>query len=1346
MERFILTGSRLLAVLFLGMGITPSLAEDIDLFTGVSPNLDPPTVLLVWHSTANSSASISPDQPCVYNDPSDTKHPFHGKAPSLGNNTVGGMEQCAMVNTMLSLKKQAALLGNVKVGLMMFNETGFKNFDNGTVDDPSTPENEKIGNGNGNCGFLVSPPALMDVAGINAFVDRMVRLSNNNLANQSRVGDTVAEAWSMLNGLSYSCSGQSYAALAEVATQCRNAVMVYIGNATKENSSVADGNTDVEALLTTELGRFGYTSSSDEYQYFSKPMAVTALNNSGSANNKFWGDEWAQLMRHVNPDDRGESQQSVRNVSTYSIAVYDPALKDKLEGQINFFANMANKGGGKSFLVDSQNHASLQDVLLQVLNEVQAVNSVFASATLPVSANTQGTFLNQVYIAMFRPDGQAAPRWYGNVKQYQLGFDAGGNIVLTDSTFDPANEAVESVTNPITGTVISNAESFWTTNNPSPAVTGWPEGGANGTPDGFWRNSPSGDGFGKDLPDGDLVEKGGAAQMVRVDNLTATYADAASNNSRKLYTCNDIGACSSNLVSFNTDNASLNTARFGVSTASSLSSVRMVSGRTLSGSISNCANGNPKVCTVNHGGTVEVKQGDRVDGVGAGVNDGCSARTPCPVTEVISPTQFKYEYSGGRPVDASGVNFQVGSNLIQATISGHGLQAGDTSVVSACSNTADVDGSVFGANDTGGLPASGSREITVSSADSGGFTFTLNPSVYASSGANIACTITTGVNAQTLIKWVRGEDNAGNEVDAGPCDGTPCTTQITIRPSVHGDVLHSRPAVINYGGDVGTVVFYGANDGVFRAINGNQERSIGGVRPGGELWGFVAPEFFGKLKRQYQNTPLVDLANNNFAGAEPRDYFFDGTTNILQDDRPDDKSSTAGKRVIFMSARRGGPLLYALDVTVPTDPPKFLWKKSGGPGGDIPELGQTWSQPRVALVKGYADAKGAKPVVILGAGYDPKDDQDPAPAAADFTQGRGVMVLDAMTGDVIWAAMANCTGISANCVSSTTPEADGDKRLSHPLTHPIAADVTLFDNDFDGFIDRIYAADTGGNIWRVDLQPGGNASPSNWTMTKFASIAGPGNDARKFLFPPDVVPTENFDIVVGVTGDREKPLFDSTSDENNQSSRAYHVDNRFYVFIDKNGGDSVPAGNAVITEGNLVNHSGDVCLDGPNTVSCSYDEATDSYKTDDEIQKVVPLLSIAVLTSQTSLAGYFITLDGKNQNDGGDSEGEKGINAPLVVAGKAFFGTNQPDTPDAGSCTANLGIARAYKVDLFSGRKTVNIFSGGGMPPSPIAGLVSIGDKTVPFLIGGEGPSAFDPSTPEIDLSGGRKRSYWYYK
>ncbi len=48
--------------------------------------------------------------------------------------------------------------------------------------------------------------------------------------------------------------------------------------------------------------------------------------------------------------------------------------------------------------------------LREIFNEIQAVNSVFASASLPVSVNARGTYLNQVYMGMFRPDGERASR------------------------------------------------------------------------------------------------------------------------------------------------------------------------------------------------------------------------------------------------------------------------------------------------------------------------------------------------------------------------------------------------------------------------------------------------------------------------------------------------------------------------------------------------------------------------------------------------------------------------------------------------------------------------------------------------------------------------------------------------------------------------------------------------------------------------------------------------------------------------------------------------------------------------------------------------------------------------
>lgn len=76
---------------------------------------------------------------------------------------------------------------------------------------------------------------------------------------------------------------------------------------------------------------------------------------------------------------------------------------------------------------------------------------------------------------------------------------------------------------------------------------------------------------------------------------------------------------------------------------------------------------------------------------------------------------------------------------------------------------------------------------------------------------------------------------------------------------IYGDVLYFWLVVINYGGSIGIVVFYGVNDGVFYVINGNQMMGINGVCFGGELWGFILLEFIGKLSWLYVNLFQVKL-------------------------------------------------------------------------------------------------------------------------------------------------------------------------------------------------------------------------------------------------------------------------------------------------------------------------------------------------------------------------------------------------------------------------------------------------------------------------------------------------------
>jgi type IV pilus assembly protein PilY1 len=297
--------------------------------------------------------------------------------------------------------------------------------------------------------------------------------------------------------------------------------------------------------------------------------------------------------------------------------------------------------------------------------------------------------------------------------------------------------------------------------------------------------------------------------------------------------------------------------------------------------------------------------------------------------------------------------------------------------------------------------------------------------------------------------------------------------------------------------------------------------------------------------------------------------------------------------------------------------------------------------------------------------------------------GRGIFIVDAITGSPLWRA----TG----------------------MTYAVPADITLVDRDFDGYIDRLYAADLGGNVWRVDLEPkGGDAVPaydrSTWKLSKIAAIGGSGTTKRKMFFPPDVVLTKNYDAVVVSTGDREHPL--RTNDANN-------IVNRFYMIKDTSVGMSVAADWAVVTD--------------------------DTSATSDT--QPASLFNATSVNYDKSGRGFYISF----------AAGEKGVNAPTTVGGVTYFGTNQPKPPQA--CSANLGTARGYGVNFVSGKKVLGEFDGGGLLPSPVFGIVTVKvngkDQQLPFLIGGVGGTGVDSRSglgaqkPPITIKVKKQRTYW---
>src|SRR6185436_16644722 len=175
-----------------------------------------------------------------------------------------------------------------------------------------------------------------------------------------------------------------------------------------------------------------------------------ALSPSGSQSN--WSDEYAQYLANTGVNRLGSNQK----IFTYAVEV-DPGTSGQGPGHTALLKSMAQQGKGKYFGVTSANAGqAIVDALVSIFTEIQAVNSVFAASTLPVSVNVRGTNLNQLYIGVFRPDAKDQPRWFGNLKAYQLKRDSTTGAVFTVDANGTA------AINSSTGFITSTAKSFWT--------------------------------------------------------------------------------------------------------------------------------------------------------------------------------------------------------------------------------------------------------------------------------------------------------------------------------------------------------------------------------------------------------------------------------------------------------------------------------------------------------------------------------------------------------------------------------------------------------------------------------------------------------------------------------------------------------------------------------------------------------------------------------------------------------------------------------------------------------------------------------------------------------------------
>jgi type IV pilus assembly protein PilY1 len=320
-----------------------------------------------------------------------------------------------------------------------------------------------------------------------------------------------------------------------------------------------------------------------------------------------------------------------------------------------------------------------------------------------------------------------------------------------------------------------------------------------------------------------------------------------------------------------------------------------------------------------------------------------------------------------------------------------------------------------------------------------------------------------------------------------------------------------------------TMIFYGANDGMLHAVRDSD---------GKEAWGFIPPNQLARLKL------MVEAASHQYyVDSSPKIYLHDINGNGFLD------TDDGDKMILVCGERKGSTGYFALDVTNP-EVPFFLWRinqlsestlpNSAHPNYVIPQLGESWSEPRFGKIKTSAADTVGTPVVVIGGGY-----------SSTNATGKAVLVAKVLTGELV--------KIFENDI-------DGNATIGTNITnmkYSIPSAVRSMDSDGDGFIDKVYVGDTGGQLWRIGrfdkdelaqdiVFPAANENINDWrgqmifsagcnesscTDTVDNNANGLLDEWRQFFYPPAVTLEVGHDLVLIGSGDRENPCYWYTMDE-----------------------------------------------------------------------------------------------------------------------------------------------------------------------------------------------------------------------
>ena len=461
----------------------------------------------------------------------------------------------------------------------------------------------------------------------------------------------------------------------------------------------------------------------------------------------------------------------------------------------------------------------------------------------------------------------------------------------------------------------------------------------------------------------------------------------------------------------------------------------------------------------------------------------------------------------------------------------------------------------------------------------------------------------------------------GYDVDDIDGDGSSVDSRYSM-----GDPLHSEPVIITYGGtdeDSDSTVFFGTNEGFIHAVDTDS---------GQEEFAFIPQILHPNLNTYYENTAAAAEKPYGMDGLISSWLYDENGNNVILDSSG--ALETNEHAYLYSGMRRGGNNYYALDVTNRSSP-SMLFKIEGGVTSGFDKLGQTWSRMTIAKVKfPNGNSDGSRFVLFFTGGYDTNQDSNSITEADSI--GNAIYMVDASTGELLWTA--SNTGADLNITT---------------MTNSIPASLSVIDITGDGLIDYLFAADTGGRVFRIDINPSTSSASDFATGGEIASLAGSDEvNNRRFYNKPNVALVKDKEygdyltIAIG-SGYRAHPI------------QTTAVENRFYMIKDFNP-YSAPSSYSSVSEASSTK------------TTLSEGESADStklYNATSLMNEGEDALTSDMQVLLTNGGGWYVTFG---------TTGEKVLAESTTFSSAIIFTTFSPSGSTVSTCGADTGQSRIY--------------------------------------------------------------------